>query len=161
MSIRKYFEFVPKFCFLFISKDENMLHMQKKELSVFRAVFSSLFCVHTQTLSNGIGSNYRRYKEIVYNVWDTVEHKCEVMPAMPKLKFQNDDKYLNGSSYRLCAANNHSKSIMTVIKTAHKHQNFSMCMRVAEWLKPVKNNNKTNAFRLMKRVHICEANVYC
>lgn len=37
---------------------------------------------------------------------------------------KNDDKYRNGSSYPLCAANNHSKSIMTVIKTAYTSTNF-------------------------------------
>lgn len=53
-----------------------------------------------------------------------------------------------------CAANNHSTSIMTVIKTAHTqthtwaNTNFHLNIRIRIWVAwygPVKNNNKTNA----------------
>ena len=128
-----------------------------------------LCCVHSTNIVGRIGSNYGRYEEMEWvGNWIKQWHMEWCVRAayhihLPKLKFQNDDKYLNGSSYRLCAANNHSKSIMTVIKTAHKHQFHHMserscvCVCLSVLPEPVKNNNKTNAFRLMKRVHICDA----
>lgn len=111
-----------------------MLHRQnaeeKKSGEQKRNVFLfSLLCAHTaQTLSEELGQIMADMKK--RSEWEPNKQRWHMEWCaraayhihLPKLKFHNDDKYLNGSSYRLCAANNHSESIMTVIKTAHKHQ---------------------------------------
>lgn len=88
---------------------------QKKNCVVLLATFYEMF-VCTNNAAEELGqTNRKRYHP-------AIQPACIEVTRCQNREFRNDDKYLNGSSYLLCAANNHSKSIMTVIKTASKHQ---------------------------------------
>lgn len=152
-----------------------MLHRQnaKKKRRSKNWMFSCfLCCVHSTNIEHvgGIGSNYGRYEEMEWvSNWIKRWHMewCVRGVPYPFCQKWNSKMMTNiwmGHHIVFVQQIIIPKALWQLLKP-HTNTNFTMeanahvcmCVCLSVLPEPVKNNNKTNAFRLMKRVHICDA----